>query len=180
MLSTLYPPSNNPLSSVLFIVLKTFTNTFTDTYSRKSHILTKWRNVTYIYALYIIDLRGCKKYILAQSRSLIFSTRYSVMCKVYTGCHGTSEIEHGLCACTVSNQSPNGSTNQALSLTNKLLKLFDSVSASNSICRELQWPKWLTFHFHTTSQFRILNSEFRNLHCEFRNSELWSICSMGK
>ena len=25
------------------------------------------------------------------------------MCKVYTGYHGTSEIEHGLCACTVEN-----------------------------------------------------------------------------
>ena len=33
----------------------------------------------------------------------IFSTRYSVMCKVYTGYCGTSEIEHGLCACTVDN-----------------------------------------------------------------------------
>ena len=33
----------------------------------------------------------------------IFSMRYSVMCKVYTGYHGTSEIEHGLCACTVDN-----------------------------------------------------------------------------
>ena len=32
-----------------------------------------------------------------------FSTRYSVMCKVYTGYCGTSEIEHGLCACTVYN-----------------------------------------------------------------------------
>ena len=31
----------------------------------------------------------------------IFSTRYSVMCKLYTGYCGTSEIEHGLCACTV-------------------------------------------------------------------------------
>ena len=29
--------------------------------------------------------------------------RYSVMCKVYTGYCGTSEIEHGLCACTVDN-----------------------------------------------------------------------------
>ena len=29
--------------------------------------------------------------------------RYSVTCKVYTGYHGTSEIEHGLCACTVNN-----------------------------------------------------------------------------
>ena len=25
------------------------------------------------------------------------------MCKVYTGYRGTSEIEHGLCACTVAN-----------------------------------------------------------------------------
>ena len=33
----------------------------------------------------------------------ICSTRYSVMCKVYTGYCGTSEIEHGLCACTVDN-----------------------------------------------------------------------------
>ena len=32
-----------------------------------------------------------------------FSTRYSVMCKVYTGYCGTSEIKHGLCACTVDN-----------------------------------------------------------------------------
>ena len=29
--------------------------------------------------------------------------RYSIMCKVYNGFHGTSEIEHGLCACTVDN-----------------------------------------------------------------------------
>ena len=33
----------------------------------------------------------------------IFNMRYSVMCKVYTGYCGTSEIEHGLCACTVDN-----------------------------------------------------------------------------
>ena len=33
----------------------------------------------------------------------IFSTRYSVTCKVYTGYHGTSETEHVLCACTVDN-----------------------------------------------------------------------------
>ena len=36
----------------------------------------------------------------------IFSTRYSVMCKVYTGCHDISEIEHGLCACMVDNPLP--------------------------------------------------------------------------
>ena len=28
---------------------------------------------------------------------------YFVMCKVYTGYHGTREIEHGLWACTVDN-----------------------------------------------------------------------------
>ena len=33
----------------------------------------------------------------------IFSKRYSVLWKVYTGYCGTSEIEHGLCACTVDN-----------------------------------------------------------------------------
>ena len=36
-------------------------------------------------------------------RRPIFSMRYSVMCKVYTGYCGTSEIEHGLCACTADN-----------------------------------------------------------------------------
>ena len=30
-------------------------------------------------------------------------TLYHVMCKVYTGYHGRSEIEHGLCACTANN-----------------------------------------------------------------------------
>ena len=33
----------------------------------------------------------------------IFSKTYSVLCKVYSGYCGTSEIEHGLCACTVDN-----------------------------------------------------------------------------
>ena len=36
-------------------------------------------------------------------RYQIFSTSYSVICKVYTGYHGTSETEHGFCACTVDN-----------------------------------------------------------------------------
>ena len=35
--------------------------------------------------------------------STIFSKSYSVLCKVYTGYCGTSEIEHGLCACTADN-----------------------------------------------------------------------------
>ena len=60
-------------------------------------------------------------------RYLIISTRFSIMCKVYTGYHGTSEIEHGLCAFTVNNPlakarssgiiSPYRRTNHALSLT---------------------------------------------------------------
>ena len=41
---------------------------------------------------------------LARDTLYILRTpRYSVMCKVYTGYCGTSEIEHGLCACTVDN-----------------------------------------------------------------------------
>ena len=42
-------------------------------------------------------------HIVPQSTDILFSTRYSVMCKVYTGYCGTTEIEHGLCACTVDN-----------------------------------------------------------------------------
>ena len=45
----------------------------------------------------------CKMNCTKIHRYPIFSTRYSVMCKVYTGYCGTSEIEHGLCACTVDN-----------------------------------------------------------------------------
>ena len=48
-------------------------------------------NYVFIFSLYTIH------------RYPIFSTRYSVICKAYTGYHGTSEIEHGLCACTVHN-----------------------------------------------------------------------------
>ena len=32
-----------------------------------------------------------------------FSARYAIMCIVYTGYHGTSEIEHDLCSYTVDN-----------------------------------------------------------------------------
>ena len=47
------------------------------------------------------------------------------MCKVYTGYRGTSEIEHGLCACTFDNPLPRarglslrpGEKKHALSLT---------------------------------------------------------------
>ena len=37
------------------------------------------------------------------NRCPILSTRYSLMCNVYTGYYGRSETEHGLCACTVDN-----------------------------------------------------------------------------
>ena len=54
----------------------------------------------------------------------ILSMRYSVMCRVYTGYHGSSEIEHGLCICMVDNPlakalglSPYRCTNHALFLT---------------------------------------------------------------
>ena len=50
-----------------------------------------------------ISFRFCICICTTFHRYPIFSTRYSVMCKVYTGYCGTSEIEHGLCACTVDN-----------------------------------------------------------------------------
>ena len=55
--------------------------------------------------LYIVEItRSITKTICTTiHRYPIFSTRYSVMCKVYTGYCGTNEIEHGLCACTVDN-----------------------------------------------------------------------------
>ena len=48
-------------------------------------------------------VEGSKCHCSTIHRYPIFSTRYYVMCKVYTGYCGTSEIEHGLCACTVDN-----------------------------------------------------------------------------
>ena len=48
-------------------------------------------------------------------------------------------------------------------------------------------PKWLTFNFHTTSQFRILNSEFRNPISEIctknfgiRNCEIYVMWTSAK
>ena len=42
----------------------------------------------------------------------------------------------------------------------------------NAFCIAIvRWPKWLTFHFHTTSQFRIPNSEIRSANFGIRNSE---------
>ena len=55
--------------------------------------------------LIIIILVPNRKDCTTFHRYPIFSTRYSVVCKVYTGYCGTSKIEHGLCACTVDNLS---------------------------------------------------------------------------
>ena len=69
----------------------------------------------------------------------IFSTKYSVMCKVNTGFYGTSETEHGLCACTVVNPSLKlgiissyRRTNHALSLTKTLRPKLHTVLSSLS------------------------------------------------
>ena len=49
-------------------------------------------------------VHSCNSWLLTTiHRYPIFGTRYSVMCKVLTGYHGTNEIEHGLCTCTVDN-----------------------------------------------------------------------------
>ena len=53
------------------------------------------------------------------------------MCKVYTGYHGTNEIQHGLCACAVDNplaKAPYRRTNNALFLT--CVQLFNSVKVT--------------------------------------------------
>ena len=67
--------------------------------------------------------RGRKTTMQQQQQYTIFSMRYSLMCKVLTGYHGTGETEHVLCACTVDNTSlklgdisPYRRTNNALSL----------------------------------------------------------------
>ena len=42
-------------------------------------------------------------YLYKIHRFPVLSTRCSVMCKVYTGYHDTSEMENDLCACVVDN-----------------------------------------------------------------------------
>ena len=61
-----------------------------------------WVGVTFIVCLGKGDRRSigiCTTF----HRYPVFSKSYTVLCKVYTGYCGTSEIEHGLCACTVDN-----------------------------------------------------------------------------
>ena len=70
----------------------------------KSHLITGFHNNK--VCQYCRGLRLCPTTNTTCTpihRYPIFSTRYSVLCKVYTGYHGTNEIEHGLCAYTVDN-----------------------------------------------------------------------------
>ena len=66
--------------------------------------LNEYTCLKYKYAIISVFTKWYAKTICTTiQRYPIFSTKYSIMCKVYTGYHGTSEIEHGLCACTVDN-----------------------------------------------------------------------------
>ena len=51
----------------------------------------------------VIGTKYKKVHCTTINRYPIFSTRCSVMFKVYTGYDGSMMIEHGLCACTVDN-----------------------------------------------------------------------------
>ena len=62
-----------------------------------THLQTQGQDTIY----YVIQ--GSKSHCTTIHRYPIFSARYSIMCKVYTEYHGTSEIEHGFCTCTVDN-----------------------------------------------------------------------------
>ena len=69
--------------------------------------LQKWDLLVKMWDLIVLIPDHCLSIYICTTihRYPIFSKRYSVMCKVYTGYCGTSEIEHGLCACTVDNPS---------------------------------------------------------------------------
>ena len=75
-------------------------------------------------------LRLHRESILASCSELCFvpqstDTQSSIMCKVYTRYHGTREIEHGMCACTVDNPLTWGSSLctglSLISLSNQIL-----------------------------------------------------------
>ena len=51
----------------------------------------------------IIPLLKLGDYLSVQAHKPCSISHISITCKVYPGYHGTSEIEHGLCACTVNN-----------------------------------------------------------------------------
>lgn len=59
-----------------------------------------------MYLLYVLHTCTCKinpisVLIAPFSDTQIFSTKYPVTCKVFTGYHTSSELEHGSAACTV-------------------------------------------------------------------------------
>ena len=70
----------------------------------RSKELLVWRFIFITIRLHVI-VRVLFRFVACATihRYPIFSTRYSVMCKVYTGYCGTSEIEHGVCAYTIDN-----------------------------------------------------------------------------
>ena len=60
------------------------------------------------------------------------------------------------------------------------IKLYLSVSNIYiALSIKLRWPKWLTFRFHTTSQFRILNSEICTANFGIRNCEVYVVWANG-
>ena len=84
----------------------------------------------------------------------IFSTRYSVMCKVYTGFYGTSEIEHGLCACTVDNPlaKARGLSLRTGAQTMLYLSLVDEAALSQPVMY-VKRSKQTKVLFHFTVEF---------------------------
>ena len=93
-----------------------------------------------------------------------FSARYSAMCKVYTGYHGTREIEHGLCTCTVDNPRAKA---RGLSLRIGAQTML-CLSLTTLFLVRLRPPRRLTStkctHFASTWQLPFLNQrkELRN------------------
>ena len=72
----------------------------------RTYVLTYIRTGQTLYPLHNFVVRGDNNSSEACStihRYPILSLRYTVMCKIYTGYYGTSEIEIGLCACMVDN-----------------------------------------------------------------------------
>ena len=70
------------------------------------------------------------------------------MCKVYTGYHDTSEIEHGLCTCTVENPLAKA---QGLSLctvaqTMLYLSLVQAISRNSDYCKNSKQLRHLDYH----------------------------------
>ena len=103
----------------------------------KSYCL--WKSAAVVIGAFNKENRIGNIYFTRIDRYPIFNTRYSVMCKVYTEYHGTSEIEHGLCACTVDNPLAKARGLSLRTGTQTMLSLVDSdkhrsSSLFSSIC----------------------------------------------